>query len=319
MKFFKSLATWQLWVSIALMGLLGFGLYHFIFKVWLNSYTNHNQEIEIPDMSKMSLEQAMKTLDLLKLTYEIDSIKFDSTKTPHSIIDFFPQTGFKVKEGRKIFIKANPRTWQPTALPDIVGKSKRLAFTQLKLSGLEVGDTIYVQDIAKDAVLRVNYKGKQIEKGTILPRFSRIDLVLGKGVEYGVKTPSLIGMSIEEARSSIHAKNFENGRINVEGNFKDSSTLIVFYQYPLADDNYDQGLPIDLWVSEKSPSELRQKIRDLDIQFRNYGPNDSIAISKYEENLNKKGIKEDIPVKKENNSKLPVKTSEKESQGMEVD
>src|SRR5690606_41441674 len=235
------------------MGLVCFGLYHFIFKVWLSTYTNHNQEIEIPDLSAMNINQAMKTLDSLELTYEIDSVQFDSTKIPLAVLEFYPAKGFRVKEGRKIFIKSNPKGWRPTTLPDIVGKSKRMAFTQLKLSGLEVGDTLYEPDMAKDAVLRVMFQGKQMSKDTELPRFTKVDLVLGKGLEYGVDMANLIGMTLEQGRSSVMANRFEIGRLNVEGAVTDSSLLRIFYQYPLPGDNYDQGLPVDLWVSEKDP------------------------------------------------------------------
>ncbi|MFA7616685.1 MAG: PASTA domain-containing protein [Moheibacter sp.] len=318
MNFFKTFTKWQFWGSLLLMCLFCFGAYHFIFRVWLYSYTNHNQEIEIPDLKAMNLSQALKTLDSLKLTYEIDSVRYDSSKAPHAILDFFPETGFKVKEGRKIFVKANPKGWLPTSLPDIVGKSKRLAYTQLKLAGLEVGDTIYRPDIAKDAVLDVIFRGKQITQGTQLPRFSKVDLVLGRGVEYGVKTPNLVGLALEEARSAIFSKQFANGRINVEGGVSDSSKLIVFYQYPLPDDNYDQGLPIDLWLSEKERGELKSKIKELDLQFRNFGPNDSIAAAKFEEEFKLK--EKDIP--KDGNEKKKAQTHEipdEQPSGMKID
>lgn len=285
MKFLKALTTWQLWASILIMGIAGFGLYHFIFKIWLDAYTHHGEEIEIPDLAEMDIRQAIKTLDKLDLTYEIDSVRFDSTKAPYSILDFYPQKGFKVKEGRKIFIKSNPKTWRPVALPDIIGKSKRLAFTQLKLAGLAVGDTIYEPDLAKDAVLRVMYQGKVILKETELPRLAKVDVVLGKGLEYGVAMQSLIGMNLEQARSSILANSFEVGRLNIDSLTQDSSVLKVYYQYPLPGDNYDQGLPVDLWLSAKDPKRLGGTVKELDRQYRNFGDNDSIAAAKYAEEL----------------------------------
>lgn len=284
MKVLKALTKWQFWASILAMGLICFGLYHFIFKVWLSAYTNHNQEIEIPDLASMDINQAMKTLDSLNLTYEVDSVRFDPSKPPFAVLEFYPEKGFKVKEGRRIFIKSNPKSWRPTNLPDIIGKSKRLAFTQLKLAGLEVGDTIYEPDIAKDAVLRVMFQGKQISKDTELPRFTKVDLVLGKGLEYGVDMANLIGMTLEQGRSSILANRFEVGQLNTEGSVTDSSLLRIFYQYPLPGDNYDQGLPVDLWLSEKDPRELAPRVKELDRQYRNFD-NDSIAIERYAEEL----------------------------------
>jgi len=289
MRFLKAFAKWQLWASILLMFVLVYGLYHFTFRVWLDAYTNHNEEIAIPDLSKMKIQEATRHLDELGLLYEIDSIKYDSTKEAYAVLEFFPEAGFKVKEGRRIFIKANPKTWRPVSLPDIVGKSKRLAFTQLKIAGLVVGDTIYEPDIAKDAVLRVLFQGKQIAPDTQLPRFAKVDLVLGKGLEYGVSTPSLIGMTLDEAESSILANRFEVGRVTYQGSVTDSLKLRVFYQYPLEGDNYDQGLPVDLWVSEMDTQNLRDLIKELDKQYRNYSENDSIAAAKYEEQLRRAG------------------------------
>lgn len=318
MRFLKAFTKWQFWASILLMGVACFGLYHFIFEVWLVSYTNHNQKIEIPDLSAMNINQAMKTLDSLELTYEIDSIKFDSTKAPLSVLDFYPKKGFMVKEGRKIFIKSNPKGWRPTNLPDIIGKSKRLAFTQLKLAGLEVGDTIYEPDIAKDAVLRVMFQGKQISKDTELPRFTKVDIVLGKGLEYGVDVANLIGMSLDQARSSILANRFEVGRLNVDGIVTDSALLRIYYQYPLPGDNYDQGLPVDLWVSEKEPKDLAGVVKELDRQYRNFGDNDSIAAAKYAEELRLKDRELEKSNNTSNESAVPKPTKE-QPEGVEID
>lgn len=268
------------------MLILCFGLYHFTFKVWLKSYTNHNEAIELPDLNQMNINDALRTLDSLELTYEVDSVRFDSAHLPFTVLDFYPEKGFKVKKGRKILIKSNPSDWRPTFLPDIVGKSKRLAITQLKLAGLEVGDTIYKPDLARDAVLGVMYEGRSIDKEFELPRFAKVDLILGKGLEFGVKTPNLIGLLLEEAESSILANRFDIGRLNVEGPIVDSSELKVFYQYPLPNDNYDQGLPVDLWLSAKDFKSLENIIKDLNRQYRNFGENDSLAIETYRSELN---------------------------------
>lgn len=321
MKFFRALTKWQFWASIVLMALAVYGLYHFTFRVFLDTYTNHNEEISIPDLSQMSIQDAVKTLEELNLTYEIDSVKFDSTKAPYAILDFYPKTGFKVKEGRRVFIKSNPRTWLPVEMPDIIGKSKRLAFTQLKLAGLEVGDTIYEPDIAKDAVLRVMFQGKQISTKTVLPRFAKVDVVLGKGLEYGVKMQSLIGMGLDQARSTIVANQFEVGRLTVEGSASDSSVLRVFYQYPIAGDNYDQGLPVDLWLSDRQPGELSARVKDLDRQYRN-DLKDSAAIAQYEKELQMKDREELTPAKENgtSSSQLPPKNVPQEQPtGVQID
>lgn len=319
MRFLKAFTKWQFWASLVLMVVLVYGLYHFTFRIWLDAYTNHNEEIAIPDLSKLKIQDAIKDLEELGLTYEIDSVKYDSTKPAYAVLDFYPTAGFKVKEGRRIFIKSNPKSWRPVHLPDIIGKSKRLAFTQLKIAGLVVGDTIYEPDIAKDAVLRVLFQGKQISKDTELPRFAKVDIVLGKGLEYGVATPGLVGMSLDQAKSSILANRFEVGRITVQGSVSDSLKLRVFYQYPLQGDNYDQGLPVDLWVSEMEPKDLQNFVKDLDRQYRNFSDNDSIAAVKYQEELNRAGTKQNTNPTKDPVVPVPAKQPEKQPEGIEIE
>ena len=92
-------------------------------------------------------------------------------------------------------------------------------------------------------------------------------------------------------------------RINFDGAITDSSSLRVYYQYPLPGDNYDQGLPVDLWVSAKDPKELQTLVKDLDRQYRNYSENDSIAAAKYQEELGGN------PVKPNTDSDAPVPTT----------
>ena len=51
----------------------------------------------------------------------------------------------------------------------------------LEALGFEVGKITYVDDIGKDEVLAISYKGQDIKPGTLLSKTSRVDLVLGNG------------------------------------------------------------------------------------------------------------------------------------------
>jgi len=48
--------------------------------------------------------------------------------------------------------------------------------------GFQIGTTIYKDDLGKDEVLEIRHNGKIIEAGTMLPKTSKIDLVLGNGI-----------------------------------------------------------------------------------------------------------------------------------------
>src|SRR5690606_14641057 len=75
MNFFKALISWKLWLSIILGVALLVGLWFFTFK-FLNEYTNHGVEVEVPDLSTLTIHEAIITLEDLNLRYEIDSVKF---------------------------------------------------------------------------------------------------------------------------------------------------------------------------------------------------------------------------------------------------
>ena len=46
---------------------------------------------------------------------------------------------------------------------------------------LEIGEFIYENNIGKDMVLDAQFDGKSIPPGSIIPKKSKIDLILGNG------------------------------------------------------------------------------------------------------------------------------------------
>jgi len=263
-----------------------YGSYYFVFNIWLNSYTNHNESVEVPDLKTMSINDATAVLEDLGLTYEVDSVNFDPKLKPYAIIDYYPNALSKVKEGRRIFIKANPKTYRPVELPDLIGKSKRLAFTQLDISGLKIGNIIYEPDLAKDAVLKILYQGKLVKAGDVLPRFAVVDLVLGRGMLTGVRTPSLVGLDLTSAKKTIKDNFFELGQIKFIGSSQDTINSRIVYQFPFSGDAYDQGQPIDIWLSSKSMSEIKDQLKLLDREYKKFDE-DTIQGSQYLEQINK--------------------------------
>ncbi len=51
----------------------------------------------------------------------------------------------------------------------------------IKAVGFELGNITYIDNIGKDMVLEIRYRGKTIPPGALLPKMSKIDLVLGNG------------------------------------------------------------------------------------------------------------------------------------------
>jgi beta-lactam-binding protein with PASTA domain len=154
----------------------------FVFFNMLSFFTNHGQEITVPDLSKMNVEQAEETLDELGLDYVLlDTLDYNKDFPQFSVVEQEPKKGAKVKANRKIYIKVNASGYTFVVLPDLIEKSFRQAEPSLKSIGLQVGEVTYKPYLGKDMVLEMKYKGTPVKPGTKIMKTSKIDLVLGDG------------------------------------------------------------------------------------------------------------------------------------------
>lgn len=181
MTFFKFLLTKtflkQLGFAAIAMVVLAF-----IVLWWLKFTTNHGQQIEVPDLAKMTMTDAEETLEDVDLRLVVlDSASYNPNFPYRTVIEQIPKAGKFVKEDRKIYIYINRSGYPMIEIPPVVGKTKRQAEPTLKSIGFVVGKVTYRKYIAKDEVLELRHKGKKIETGDKLQKTSVIDLVLGDG------------------------------------------------------------------------------------------------------------------------------------------
>ena len=183
MNFFKGLFKFisskifliQLVIAIALTIIIGF-----IVLQWLDSTTNHDQRIAVPNLAKMSIDEAKEVLANkdLRLKVREDSANFNPDYPRYSVIDQDPKGGSTVKENRKIYVTLNPSGYQKIEVPDVIHQTRRQAEPMLVASGFKIGTVTYKPDMS-DQVLELRYKGKGIKPGIMLEKTSTIDLVVG--------------------------------------------------------------------------------------------------------------------------------------------
>lgn len=279
---FKSFFNWKVLLNVVVVLGLFVGLVWLVFR-WLEQHTHHGEEIPVPNIMNMPVQDAVKILEEQGLKYEIDSGEFQPKYKPLQVLQIWPMANSKVKANRIIQIRVNPKTWAKVIIPNILNKYKGLAFRQLEQVGLKIGDTIYEPNIQRDAVLRMQINGRSVQPGDQVMRFSVVDLVIGLGPKRDVVVPNLVGITVEEAEQLIKKSLFEIGVVQYDGGNTDPSA-IVYYQDPANGSRRDQGMQIDLWASKKLPAEMRNKIRELDrIYRRNMAEPESQQL---EENLN---------------------------------
>jgi beta-lactam-binding protein with PASTA domain len=178
-KFLKSKTFFvQIAIAIVCLFLFVFGL-----KFWLGVTTNHNQKIQVPNLQKLTLVEVERALKELDLDYRIiDSASFNPAYPKKSVIEQTPEVGDFVKEKRKIYLTLNPSKYRDVTILNLNGRTKRQASSELRARGLNVGvNFTFVDDIGKDVVRGLRYKGKIIKEGDKLPLNSIVDLVLGNG------------------------------------------------------------------------------------------------------------------------------------------
>ncbi|VAW24653.1 hypothetical protein MNBD_BACTEROID04-1721, partial [hydrothermal vent metagenome] len=126
----------------------------FVLMKWLTMITNHNQKIEVPNLEKMSLNNVETKLQELDLNYVVvDSASYNPNYPKRSVIEQSPNAGDFVKENRKIYLTLNPSGYANVEIPNIYGKTKRQATSQLIAIGFKISPKVtYVSDIAKDVV-----------------------------------------------------------------------------------------------------------------------------------------------------------------------
>jgi len=262
----KSLFNWKVLLNIVVAIGVFIGLVWLTFR-WLEHHTKHGQETPVPNVVNKSVYDAVKILEDVGLEYEVDSATYDPKYRPFQVLKMSPSAGSRVKDGRAIQLRVNPRTWAPVAVPDVINKYSGLAFQRISQVGLKVGDTIYEPSIQKDAIIRMLFKGNAVKPGTLIPRFSTIDVVVGSGPMRNISIPNVVGLTVKEAREVIARSLFEVGLIDHEDGSKDESD-IIYYQDPASGDVRDQGMQMDLWASKKTPAELQSKIDQLNSMYR---------------------------------------------------
>lgn len=154
----------------------------FVF-VFLNLSTNHNRYILVPDLVGKNLIEINEILNENKLNFEITDSTFYNPDFPkYTVLSHFPTANSKVKKNRKIYLTVNPTNFRKVAIPNIIQITKRSAISSLLSTDLEIGEILYENNIGKDMVIQILFNDDEVEPGLLVPKKSRIDLVLGNGI-----------------------------------------------------------------------------------------------------------------------------------------
>jgi len=179
LNFLKS-KTFLIQLGLAVLAVV---LLAFASLQWLKATTNHGEFVEVPDFSKLSVMEMRTAVERAGLRYQVlDSSEYNPDYPTFSILDQDPPAGNKVKANRKLYFTVNPSGYKKVTVPDIVQVTLRNATSMLRAVGLEVERVTYIDQLGKDMVYNMKFKGKYVKPGDKLPKTSKVELICGNGV-----------------------------------------------------------------------------------------------------------------------------------------
>ncbi len=179
-KFLKKIFSPIIWGNLLAMAVVAVGLIVGL-KYWLDSYTRHGEEIEIPSVTGMTAQTAIDQLTTLGLWASVADSSYDRTLPAGTILDQKPAAGSHVKQGRYVLLTINSANAPTMPLPDIIGNSStREAQERLRQLGFRLGEVEYVLG-DKDWVYGANVNGRPIYNGDRVTIGATITLQVGDG------------------------------------------------------------------------------------------------------------------------------------------
>lgn len=230
-KFFLYLRT-DVFRRNLIYALVFFLVLFFLVYFGLRTYTKHGDRQEVPVLKGLHISEALDVLEKAGLEYEIDSI-YQLDARPGLVVDQDPEPASAVKGGRTVYLTIITQTAPEIAFPDIVQKTLVEALAIIRNHSLKIGDTTYVNDIARDVVLEARFGGRPIEPGRMISKGSYIDLVLGNGRgNEEVEIPDLVGMPYTEAEFALRGLGLVVGGITFDDGSRDTLSATVVGQSP---------------------------------------------------------------------------------------
>lgn len=227
---------------------------------WLQCYTQHGEQAEVPDFVGMTYKEAIRSAKARPFRLAIADSVFIEDKAPGEVISQQPKSKSAVKEDRTIYltiVKSNPDL---VPLPPLAGNDDYTIYSrQCNRLNIKTRISAKVPDdrLEPNTILEVIYKrdtithllGSQykIEMGTVL------DFVVTDKVDSDLMVPDLVCLSLKEAKFILLSSGFSIGNLVKNASVTDESTAWVWKQFPLPESPGAQDLTIDLYLTQELP------------------------------------------------------------------
>jgi eukaryotic-like serine/threonine-protein kinase len=235
----------RIYIGLLTVVVLGAVFLLLIDRVIMPAYTNYNQGLTVPDVTRLSLEDAQSKLELQGLRYEVIDYRANEAYPVDYVIDQSPAASMIVKPNRKIYLTVNSSVTPMVRVPDVTNLSLRNATIQLQNHGLQPGNITYVSSRFKNSVMSQSLEsGRQVIKG------ATVDLTVSDGLGMRqVEIPDIVGLRLSEAQQKLREVGLRVGSIQFRGSTEIEPNYVLGYS-PDEHPTVFEGETIDLIISE---------------------------------------------------------------------
>ncbi|MEN3040009.1 MAG: PASTA domain-containing protein [Bacteroidia bacterium] len=219
--------------------------------------TRHGDEYLLPSLIGRKISVVQSSLEAAGFSPVVIDSQYVPDRPPHTVLLQEPPGGTRIKKGRKIYLTITSSTPPTVAFPRVQEMPYEEACRLLRETyGFQIGAVEYTMGKEPDIVVAAKYNGQVLEAGTLVPKYSRIDLVVSRGYgERKVPFISVVGLSLEEAVARLQMAGLSVGKIR----YKPSPGIPpgqVYRQYPekAPGDSLPVGMPIDIVVNSQPPA-----------------------------------------------------------------
>jgi len=186
----------------------------YIALLFIDVFTSHGQQVQVPDVRNMPLEKAIEILEDAGLRWEIsDSTTFYENYKPGTVIDQDPKAKSYIKKIRIIYLNVNAMHAPIIPLPKLTDLPGRQGAAMLKAMGFKHVDIDSIPSEMGGLILQVTVDGHNVAPNTGVSVNSQIKIIVGDGSIVDVNPEQILDPemmdSIEEANYQAAQKTYE--------------------------------------------------------------------------------------------------------------
>lgn len=200
------------WILIAVIGVIVLAAGIFGFGTMMGWFGGNDEEIEVPDLTGYTLEEAREELEGLGLQMEEGEPVYSPDQEEGKITSQSPVGGTMVKEGRVITVYVSLGV-KDNVVPNILERDYNDVAEYLEQYGFELGVVkVVTSQLPKDTII-----SQDPEAGTVAEAGTKINVEVsdGQGKEM-VPVPQLVGLDVDAAKAALEAAGLSLGSVTYE-------------------------------------------------------------------------------------------------------